>query len=128
MPVTRVAIRKGKSAAYRQAILDGIYAAQLEAVHISEGDRFMTLSEHEASEFAYGADFLGISRTDDLVQIQVFWAPGKAVALKKAMYRKIVDLLGKNPGVRAEDILISVFESPAENWSFGNGETQFFKG
>jgi 4-oxalocrotonate tautomerase len=48
--------------------------------------------------------------------------------LKKAMYRKIVENLGRNPGVRAEDILINVFESPAENWSFGNGETQFFKG
>ena len=128
MPITRVAIRKGKSVDYKQAILDGIYAAQLEAVHISEGDRFMALSEHEASEFAYGANFLGIKRTDDLVQIQVFWAPGKGADLKKAMYRKIVENLGRNPGVRAEDILINVFESPAENWSFGNGETQFFKG
>jgi 4-oxalocrotonate tautomerase len=128
MPITRIAIRKGKSAGYKEAILDGIYAAQLEAVHLSEGDRFMALSEHEASEFAYGANFLGIKRTDDLVQIQVFWAPGKGVDLKKAMYKKIVEYLGRNPGVRAEDILISVFESPAENWSFGNGETQFFKG
>ena len=128
MPVTRVAIRKGKSEEYKQAILDGIYAAQLEAVHISEGDRFMALSEHEASEFAYGANFLGIERTDDLVQIQVFWAPGKGVDLKKAMYKKIVENLGRNPGVRPEDILISVIESSAENWSFGNGETQFYKG
>jgi phenylpyruvate tautomerase PptA (4-oxalocrotonate tautomerase family) len=128
MPVTRVAIRKGKSAAYKQAILDGIYAAQLEAVHISEGDRFMALSEHEASEFAYGANFLGIGRTDELVQIQVFWAPGKGADTKKAMYRKIVENLGRSPGVRAEDIMISVFEAPAENWSFGNGEAQFFKG
>ena len=128
MPITRVAIRKGKPASYKQAILDSIYAAQLEAVHITEGDRFMALTEHEASEFAYGATFLGINRTDDLVQIQVFWAPGKTVDLKKAMYRKIVEYLGKNPGVRPDDILISIFESPAENWSFGNGETQFFKG
>ena len=88
----------------------------------------MALSEHEASEFAYGANFLGIKRTDDLVQIQVFWAADKGVDLKKAMYRKIVENLGRNPGVRAEDILINVFESSAENWSFGNGETQFFKG
>lgn len=128
MPVTRIAIRKGKSAAYKQAILDGIYAAQREAVHINDGDRFMALTEHDASEFAYGADFLGIRRTDDLVQIQVFWAPGKGVDLKKAMYKKIVENLGKAPGVRAEDIVISVFEAPAENWSFGNGETQFYKG
>ena len=127
MPVTRVAIRKGKPAGYKEAILNSIYSAQLETVHISEGDRFMALSEHEACEFAYGANFLGIKRTDDLVQIQVFWAPGKGVDLKKAMYKKIVEYLGSNPGVRAEDILISVFESSAENWSFGNGETQFYK-
>jgi phenylpyruvate tautomerase PptA (4-oxalocrotonate tautomerase family) len=99
----------------------------LEAVHISEGDRFMALTEHDASEFAYGANFLGIERTDDLVQIQVFWAP-KSVDLKKAMYKKIVEHLGKAPGIRPQDILIAVFEAPAENWSFGNGETQFFKG
>ncbi len=88
----------------------------------------MALSEHEASEFAYGANFLGIERTDELVQIQVFWAPGKRADTKKAMYRKIVENLGRSPGVRAEDIMISVFEASAENWSFGNGETQFFKG
>jgi phenylpyruvate tautomerase PptA (4-oxalocrotonate tautomerase family) len=128
MPVTRVAIRKGKSPAYKQAILDGIYAAQFEAVHIKEGDRFMTLTEHEVFEFAYGENFLDIKRTDDIVQIQIFWAPGKSVDLKKAMYKKIVENLGKTPGVRADDILISVFESAAENWSFGNGETQFFNG
>jgi hypothetical protein len=29
--------------------------------------------------------------------------------------------------VRPEDILISVNETAAENWSFGYGETQFYK-
>ena len=43
------------------------------------------------------------------------------------MYEKIVERLGANPGVRPEDVLISVVETAAENWSFGNGETQFFK-
>jgi hypothetical protein len=31
------------------------------------------------------------------------------------------------PGVRPEDVLISVTETAAENWSFGNGETQFYQ-
>jgi 4-oxalocrotonate tautomerase len=43
------------------------------------------------------------------------------------MYRKIVDRLGANPGVRPEDVLISVVETAAENSSFGNGETQFYQ-
>ena len=126
MPVSRVALRKGKSAAYKKAILDQIYEAMLETVHIREGDRFQTVTEHDAAEFGYGADFLGIHRSDDLVQIQIFWSPGKSAAVKQAMYKAIVARLEKNPGVRPEDVMICVFEAPAENWSFGNGETQFY--
>jgi phenylpyruvate tautomerase PptA (4-oxalocrotonate tautomerase family) len=60
------------------------------------------------------------------VQIQIFWAPGKTVEQKLAMYKRIVERLGTNPGVRPEDVLISVTETAAENWSFGNGEAQFY--
>jgi 4-oxalocrotonate tautomerase len=126
VPVTRIAIREGKTAEYKQALLDEIYEAMRETVAIKEGDRFMAISEHGEHEFAYGA-FLGIDRSADLVQIQVFWAPGKTVEAKLAMYKKIVERLGRNPGVRSEDVLISVVETAAENWSFGHGETQFYK-
>jgi hypothetical protein len=44
------------------------------------------------------------------------------------MYKAIVARLGQDPGVRSEDVFICVFEAPAENWSFGNGETQFYTG
>jgi len=126
VPVTRIAIRKGKTAMYKQALLDEIHEAMRETVAIKDGDRFMALSEHGDNEFAYG-QFLGIDRSDDLVQIQVFWAPGKTVDAKLAMYKKIVERLLINPGVRPEDVLISVIETAPENWSFGNGETQFYK-
>jgi phenylpyruvate tautomerase PptA (4-oxalocrotonate tautomerase family) len=126
MPVTRIAIREGKTPEYKQALMDEIYEAMRETVAIKDGDRFMTISEHGEHEFAYGP-FLSIDRSDDLVQIQVFWAPGKAVDAKLAMYKRIVERLGTNPGVRPADVLISVMETAAENWSFGNGETQFYK-
>jgi 4-oxalocrotonate tautomerase len=125
MPVTRIAIREGKTSEYKQALMDEIYEAMRETVAIKDGDRFMAITEHDEHEFAYGS-FLGIDRSDDLVQIQVFWAPGKPVDSKLAMYRRIVERLGTKPGVRPEDVLISVIETAAENWSFGNGETQFY--
>ena len=126
MPVTRVVIRDGKTPEYKQALMNEIYEAMRETVAIKDGDRFMAITEHTSDEFAYGL-FLGIERSDDLVQIQVFWAPGKAVDAKLAMYRRIVERLSENPGIRPEDVLISVTETAAENWSFGNGETQFYK-
>jgi 4-oxalocrotonate tautomerase len=126
MPVTRITIREGKTPAYKQALMDEIYEAMRETVAIKDGDRFMAITEHGQHEFAYGP-FLGIDRGDDLVQIQVFWAAGKTVDAKLAMYKKIVERLGTNPGVRPEDVLIAVVETAAENWSFGNGETQFYE-
>ncbi len=126
MPVTRIAIREGKTREYKQALMDEIYEAMRDTVEIKDGDRFMAISEHREHEFAYGS-FLGIDRSDDLVQIQVFWAPGKAIEARLAMYKRIVERLAANPGVRPEDVLISVVETAAENWSFGNGETQFYK-
>ena len=67
MPVTRIAIRQGRSREFKQALMDEIYEAMRETIHIKDGDRFMTITEHGASEFAYGS-FLDIERTDDLVQ------------------------------------------------------------
>ena len=125
MPLTRIAIRDGKTSEYKQALMDEIYDAMRETVAIKDGDRFMAITEHGADAFAYGP-FLGIERSDDLVQIQVFWAPGKSTEDKLAMYRRIVERLSANPGVRPEDVLISVTETAAENWSFGLGETQFY--
>ena len=87
--------------------MDEIYEAMRETVAIKDGDRFMAITEHGQDAFAYGP-FLGIDRSDDLVQIQVFWAPGKSTEAKLAMYRRIVERLGENPGVRPEDVLISV--------------------
>ncbi|HEY1714545.1 MAG TPA: tautomerase family protein [Solirubrobacteraceae bacterium] len=126
MPVTRIAIRNGKTSEYKQALMDEIYEAMRETVAIKDGDRFMAITEHGADAFAYGP-FLGIDRSDDLVQIQVLWAPGKSTNDKLAMYQRIVERLSLSPGVRPEDVLISVTETAAENWSFGLGETQFYK-
>jgi 4-oxalocrotonate tautomerase len=126
MPVTRIAIREGKTPEYKRTLMDEIYEAMRETVAIKDGDRFMAVTEHGKDEFAYGP-FLGIDRSDNLVQIQVFWAPGKAADAKLAMYKRIVERLGANPGVRPEDVMISVVETAADNWSFGNGEVQFYQ-
>ena len=44
---------------------------------------------------------------------------------KKALYRRIVALLTESPGLRPEDIFISLVEVLPENWSLGHGEVQY---
>jgi 4-oxalocrotonate tautomerase len=98
-----------------------------ETIEIPEDDRFMTISEHDAEDFCYGAGYLGISRSDDLVIIQLTISNTRTLAQKQALYRRIVERLADNPGLRPEDVFINLVEVLPENWSFGNGLAQYAK-
>jgi 4-oxalocrotonate tautomerase len=125
MPLTRVSLRRGKPAAYRKAILEAVYRAMRESFDVPDEDRFMVISEHDDENFSYSANYLGIERTDDLVLIQLTVSNTRTVEKKKALYRKIVDNLAADPGLRPEDIFINLVEVLPENWSFGHGIAQY---
>ena len=125
MPLVRVSLRRGKPAAYRKAILDGIYRAMISAFDVPNEDRFMVINEHDEPDFSYSNNYLGIVRTDDLILIQITANNTRTVEQKKAFYRQIVENLRKDPGVRPEDVFISLVEVLKEDWSFGNGIAQY---
>ena len=127
MPLVRVSLRKGKPAAYRKAILDGIYAAMRSAFEVPEEDRFMVINEHDEADFSFSKTYLGIARTDDLVMIQITANNTRTTEKKKAFFRQIVENLEADPGVRPEDVFINLVEVLPENWSFGNGIAQYAK-
>jgi 4-oxalocrotonate tautomerase len=124
MPLIHISLRHGKPTAYRQAILDGLYQAMRDALNVPEGDQFMTISEHDAANFRYGAAF-GIARSDDLVLIQITVFNTRTAEQKKALFRRIAELLGDNPGIRPEDVFVNVLDAAKENWSVGHGLAQF---
>jgi len=127
VPLTRVSLRRGKPAAHRKAILEGLYQAMRETFGVPDGDRFMVVTEHDEDDFVYDASYLGIKRSDDLVIIQLTISNTRPRAQKQQLYRRIVELLTKNPGLRAEDIFINLVEVLPENWSFGEGIAQYVK-
>jgi len=125
MPLTHISLHAGKPEAYRQAIFDSLYRAMRETFNVPEDDQFMTIREHDAATFRYGASYLGIARSDDLVLIQITASNTRTVEQKKALFRRIAELLGESPGVRPEDVFVSLVEVAKENWSFGRGLAQY---
>ncbi len=125
MPLVRVSLRKGKPAAYRKAILDGIYQAMISTFNVPNEDRFMVINEHDEPDFSYSPTYFNIARTDDLVIIQLTVSNTRGVEQKKALFRKIVDNLKASPGVRPEDVFINLVEVDPANWSFGHGIAQY---
>lgn len=127
MPIAHISMREGKPAAYRQAILDGIYQAMRDAFDVPEDDQFMTITEHDAVNFRYGTAF-GVKRSDDLIYIRITIFDTRPVEQKKALFRRIAEVLMANPGVRPEDIFVNIYDTPKENWSVGHGDMQFGPG
>jgi 4-oxalocrotonate tautomerase len=125
MPLVRVSLRQGKSDAYKKAIGDGIYKAMIDVFNVPVEDRFIVVSEHSESEFQYSKTYLDIARSDDLVIIQVTANNTRTIEQKKAFFARIAELLSVNPGLRKEDVFISLVDVPKENWSFGNGVAQY---
>jgi 4-oxalocrotonate tautomerase len=125
MPIAHISLRTGKPEAYRQAIFDSLYYAMRDALDVPEDDQFMTITEHDAANFRYGASCFGITRSDDLVYIQITVFNTRTVEQKKALFRRLAELLGENPGIRPEDVFVNVLEAAKENWSVGCGLAQF---
>ena len=125
MPLVRISLRRGKSAQHLAAIRNSIYRAMTESFNVPENDRFILVHQHDAEEFDYDPNYLDIARTDDLVIIQIACNNTRTVEQKKAFYRRTVDLLAAEPGLRQEDVMINLLETAKENWSFGNGVAQY---
>ena len=124
MPIIHISLRAGKPPAYRQAIMDGLYRAMRDTLGVPEDDQFMAISEHEAANFRTGNAY-GIARSDDVVYIQITVFDTRTAEQKKALFARIAVLLGESPGIRPEDVFITVLPAAKENWSVGNGVAQF---
>ena len=125
MPLVRIALRKGTKPEFRRAVGDAVHRAMVETIKVPDQDRFQVISEHDESGLIYDPSYLGISRSDGVVLIQITLNAGRTVELKKALYARIAQLLEEAPGVRPEDVMVNLVEVPKENWSFGNGIAQY---
>ena len=125
MPLVRISLRRGKSAAYSAAIADGVHRAMIETINVPALDRFQIITEHTPESLIYDPTYLGISRTDDVVFVQITLNAGRSTDQKRALYERIAELLAESPGLRPQDLLISLVEVARENWSFGDGKAQY---
>jgi 4-oxalocrotonate tautomerase len=124
MPLLHISLGAGKPEAYRQAIFNSLYRAMREALNVPEDDQFMTISEHDAANFRYGNAY-GVTRSADVVYIQITVFNTRTVEQKKALFRRTAELLGENPGIQPADVFVTILDAAKENWSVGHGLAQF---
>ena len=125
MPLVRISLIAGKPEPQKQKISDIVHRAMVETINVPPLDRFQIITELSRNDFIYDAQYLNIPRTDGLIVIQITLNAGRTTEMKKALYRRIAELLHQEMGMRKEDVFINLVEVSKENWSFGNGEAQY---
>ena len=125
MPLVRLSFLTGKSAAWRRAVSDAIQQAMVETIDVPPADRFHVMSEHAPGFLAIDPTYLGIARSDDPLIVQITLRSGRSDDKKRALYRRITELLAENPGIRPQDVMIALGENGLIDWSFGEGIAQY---
>jgi 4-oxalocrotonate tautomerase len=125
MPLVRISLQEGQYKSQHAQIGDAVHRAMVETINVPPLDRFQIITEHAPADFVFDANYLNISRTNALVMIQITLNTGRTSEMKKALYKRIAELLHQELNVRKEDVMINLVEVPKENWSFGNGEAQY---
>lgn len=125
MPLVRIDLLEGKTAAFKTQLGELVYESMLETIGIPEEDKFIVVNELKAEELIFSTNYLSVDRTDGIVIIQITMNEGRTTEVKKALYKTVADKLNSQLAIRKEDVFINIVEVNKENWSFGNGIAQY---
>ena len=106
MPLVRLEIRQGRSAAQKRALLDAAHGALVEALGIPDHDRMQRIVEHAR---------------DDFVLVEVTMFAGRSRQAKRRLYQALVRNFGEL-GVTPADVLVVLHEPPMDNWGIRGGQ------
>jgi 4-oxalocrotonate tautomerase len=121
MPLVKVWLREPIDHVRTAAILDGIHQALVSEANVPADDRFQVAERLSESRMIAHPTYGGVQRSEELVFVEITLNRGRSVEVKKRLYAAIARNLEQEPGIRSDDLLISLVEVEKENWSFGKG-------
>ncbi len=125
MPLVRIDIPEGKPEAWIKALADGVHAALVGTGTVPEDDRFQVIGEHKQGRLIADPNYMNIARGPDFTLVQIFWSVGRSDDIKRGLYAAIARNLAADPGLRPEDVMVTLSETNRIDWSFGHGIAQY---
>lgn len=127
MPLLRFDVIEGRSEEELKTLLDTAHDAMVEAFDVPERDRYQIVHTHKAHEMVIQDTGLGFERSKDIVLISVT-SKTRTEEKKQRLYQLLAERLQANCVLAPTDLMVSIVENDAADWSFGLGEAQFLTG
>ncbi len=125
MPVAKIHVLEGRyDEARLSKISNAVQDALMSALGIPPDDFFQIFHILPRSQFRHTPSFLDLTYSDDLILLEITFISGrpkeKRLGLLKTLNEGVVAAAGTSP----DDLMITFYEVPGENISFGRGLAQ----
>ena len=125
MPVAKIHVVQGHYDDARIAKVSGaIQAALMNTLRVPADDFYQLIFELPKNRFLHTPSFVGMHYTDNLIILDISFIQGRPKETRLALLKDINARIATAAGVSADDIMITLYEVPGENISFGQGEAQ----
>ena len=128
MPYARISLLAGKPPAYLHALSNSLQQALVDAFDVPPSDCFQVFHQHSRDELVFDRHYLGGPRSDDFVLIALTAGRVRSTDVKRAFYRRLVELLGESPGLASRDVMVVITTTQADEWSFSDGRASMVDG
>ena len=125
MPVAKIHILEGH---YDERKLDKVSGAIQDALMgvlgVPPDDFFQIIHELPRSRFRHTPSFLGLKYSDGLIILELTFISGRPREKRTALLKALNDNVVAAAGISPDDLMITFYEVPGENISFGQGVAQ----
>jgi 4-oxalocrotonate tautomerase len=125
MPLVQFYLRQGKTADYLRSMAGAVHQALVKEAGVPVDDQFQIIHQLPPDGIIANHTYGGVSRSDDLIIIQITLNAGRTIEVKKALYAEIARALQKELDLRPDDVLVSLVQVGKEDWSFGGGRATY---
>ena len=125
MPVAKIHVLEGR---YNEARLRKVSSAVqnglINALGIPPEDFFQIIHILPVGQFLHTPSFLGLNYSDDLIILEITFISGRPKEKRLGLLKALNDGVVAAAGISPDDLLITLYETPGENISFGRGLAQ----
>src|SRR6476661_3957698 len=124
MPLAKIHVVEGRYDKHRIAKVSGaIQAALINTLRVPLEDFYQLIFELPKNRFLHTPSFVGMHYTDDQIILDLTFIQGRPTETRLALLKDINTRIAA-AGVSPDDVMITFYEVPGENISFGQGEAQ----
>lgn len=125
MPIAKIHVLERRYDSDRlDKVSQAVQAALINTLGIPPEDFYQLIFEFPRKRFRHTPSFVGMNYTDDLILLDVAFIEGRSKEKRLSLLQDLNQRVSSAANLSPDDLVITIYEAPGENFSFGRGGAQ----